>query len=111
MSSLKFQDLVIVTTMRLTSPADIVLIRATVTFNAVLEVTNTLFNMFPPDLVGRMLMTTIAGIATVIIAFMAGHTFDVVIPIQRKIFVMIKGCGYPFLLVMALAAIASDLIV
>lgn len=58
-----------------------------------------------------MLVTAIAGIATVIVALMAGHTLDVVIPVQRKIFVMIEGGRYPFLLVMALAAITGDLIV
>lgn len=89
---------------------DIVLIRAAMAFDAVLEIADAFFDVLAPDLLGRVLMAAIAGIAAVVVAFVASHAFHVVIPVEHKIFVVIECRGYPFLLGMALAAIAGDLL-
>lgn len=54
-------------------------------------------------------MAAITGVAAVVVACMTGRAFHVVIAIQRKILIVVKGRRYPFLLAMALAAIAVEL--
>jgi hypothetical protein len=87
-----------------------VLIGAAVAFDTVLEIANPFLNVLSPDLLGRVLMATVTGIATVVVTLMAGYAFHIVISVQNEILVVIEGRGYPFLLAMALAAIACDLL-
>ena len=56
-------------------------------------------------------MAAIAGIAAVIVTDMAGRAFNVVVAIQFEILRVIEGGGGPFVLAMALTAIAGDLLV
>lgn len=86
------------------------LVGTAMTFDAVLEVPDTLLDVFAPDLLGRVLVATVAGIAAVVVADMACHAFYVVIAIQSEILVVIECHRHPLLLGMALAAIALDLL-
>jgi hypothetical protein len=90
---------------------DILLVGTAMAFNTVLEVADTLLDVFAPDLLGRVFVATVAGIAAVVVADMACHTFHVVVVIQSEILVVIECRRHPFLLGMALAAIARDLLV
>ena len=56
-------------------------------------------------------MTAIAGIAAVIVADMASRALNVVIAIQFEILCVIEGGRRPFVLAVALTAIACDLLV
>lgn len=90
---------------------DILLVGTSVAFDAVLEVPDTLIDVFAPDLLGRVLVATVAGIAAVVVPDMAGRAFHVVVAIQSEILVVIECRRNPLLLGMALAAIARDLLV
>lgn len=56
-------------------------------------------------------MATVAGVTTVVVALVAGCTLHIMIAVQFEILVVIESRGNPFLLGMALAAIARDLLV
>ena len=56
-------------------------------------------------------MAAIARIAAVIVADMAGRAFNVVVAIQFEILRVIEGGRSPFVLAVALTAIACDLLV
>lgn len=56
-------------------------------------------------------MAAVAGVAAVIVADMAGRAFDVVVAIQFEILRVIEGGRRPFILAVALTAIACDLLV
>ena len=58
-----------------------------------------------------MFVATVAGIAAVVVADMAGHTLDVVVTIQFEVFFMSEGCRRPFVIAVTLAAIAGYLLV
>jgi hypothetical protein len=89
---------------------DVVFIRTAVTFDTLIKLPDTFFNMLAADIGRRMLMTSIAGIATVIIIHMAGSATCLVVAVQHKIFIMIKACRLPFVLRMATAAITRHLL-
>lgn len=89
---------------------DIMLISAAMAFNAVLEVPNTLFDVLAPDLLGRVLMAAVTGIAAVVVTYVTRGASHVVITIQNEVLVVIEGRRHPFLLGMALTAIPSDLL-
>ena len=54
-------------------------------------------------------MAAVARIAAVVVTDMAGRAFNVVVAIQFEILRVIEGGGGPFVLAMALAAIAAEL--
>ena len=56
-------------------------------------------------------MTAVARIAAVIIADMAGNALGIVVAIQLEILRVIEGSRRPFVLAVALTAIACDLLV
>ena len=82
-----------------------------VTFGAVAVVADALLDVLAADLFLRVLVTAIAGIAAVVVADMAGCAFDVVVAIQLEILRVIEGGRRPFVLAVALTAIARDLLV
>src|SRR3990167_7571379 len=56
-----------------------------------------------------MLVAAVAGVAAVVIAHVAGHALDVVVAVEFEILPVVKGGGGPFVLAVALAALARDL--
>lgn len=91
--------------------SDVVLIRTAVTLHTIVEIANAFFHVFTPNVGGRVFMATIAGVAAVVVAHVAGNTRGVVVAVQQKVFVVVKGRGSPLLLGVALCAIAGDLLV
>jgi len=90
--------------------ADVVFIGVLVAFDTVLEVADTFLDVFAPDLFGRVLMAAIAGVAAVVVAHMAGRAFHVMVTIQFEVLRVIEGGRRPFILAVALTAIAGDLL-
>jgi hypothetical protein len=62
-----------------------------------------------PDVGRRVLVAAVAGVAAVVVAHVAGNAAGVVVTIQREVLVVVEGRRRPFVLVVALAAIAGDL--
>ncbi len=82
----------------LVRPPDVMLVSAAVAFHAVGEFADTLIDVLTPDILERMFVAPVAGVATVVIAFMAGRTLRVVVTVQHEEFVVIKGGWRPFVL-------------
>jgi hypothetical protein len=78
---------------------------ASVTLNAIIEITNAFFDMFTANVVLSVLMATIAGISLVVVAFMASHTTGIVVTIQIEILAVFKVRRCPFILVVTLTAV------
>ena len=55
-------------------------------------------------------MTAIAGIVSVVVVFVAGFTFGIVVLIESEVLFMFKGGRYPGILIMTLSTIAFDLL-
>ena len=89
---------------------DLILIRAAVTFDAIVELPDTFLDVLATDICRRMFVAVIAGITAVIIVHMAGSATGVVITIKHKVFVVIKAGWRPFVLCVAAEAIARDLL-
>jgi len=51
-------------------------------------------------------MTAVAGVVSVVIVNMTGHTFGLVVLVKTEILVMVKGGGFPFIQAMACVAFA-----
>ncbi len=94
-----------------TPAPDVMLVPAPVALDAVVVIADALFDMLTADLVERVLMAAVAGVTAIIVADMACHAARVVVAIQLKIPVVIKGRGRPSVLFMALTAIAGNLLV
>ncbi len=75
------QSSVILTTVSLSTPFDIVFIATTVTLNAVFKLPNSFFKMFAPDIGWRVFMASITGVTLVVIEHMAGDATDRVIAV------------------------------
>lgn len=78
-------------------PPDVVFIRTAVTFDAAVKPPDTFLDMLAAYIGWRMFMAAVAGIAPVIIAYVAGGAAGVVITVQHEIFIMFKACRRPFL--------------
>ena len=91
--------------------ADVMFIAAAMTLDTIVELADAFFDVLPTNVLERVLMASVAGVATVVVAGMAGHTACVVVTIEFEVLVVIECRRRPFLLRMALAAIASDLLV
>ena len=57
----------------------VMFISTSVTLNTVVEIADALLDMLPTDTCRRVFVATVAGVTTVVIAHMAGHTTRVVI--------------------------------
>ena len=79
------------------------------TLHTIFKVRDAFLDMLGLDSGGLMLMAAVAGIAAVIVAFVAGGTWRLVITIEQEALVVVEGGRLPRLLVMALPAIARDL--
>lgn len=88
---------------------DVVLVRTAMAFGTFFKVADAFFDVFAPDVVLRVLVAAIAGGLAVVISHMAGDAARVMVAIQHKVFVVVKGCGCPFVLGVALQAITGDL--
>lgn len=78
------------------TPASLVFTAGTaVALDAILQVDDTFFVVFAPDVGGRVLVTPITGVATVVVADVAGDASGVVVPIQHKEFRMLEGRRLP----------------
>jgi len=90
------------------APSNVVLVSALVTFGAVLEISDTLFEMFIANGLRGVLVTAVAGVLAVLVTHVAGNAFDIVIPIEHKELGVIE-CGWlPLIVTMALTAFAGQ---
>ena len=87
------------------------LVGAAMALDAIGEVADTFFDMLTPDIFRGVLMATIAGVLAVVVAQMAGHAARIVMPVENEGLVMIEAGRHPFILTVALSAIAGDLAV
>lgn len=90
---------------------DIVFVGVLVTFSTIAVVADAFFDVLAANLFLRVLVTAIAGITAVVVSHMAGCAFHIVITIQFEILRVIECRGSPFILTVALTAIACDLLV
>ena len=90
---------------------NIVLVSAAVALHTIVELTYSFFNVLPPDVGWRVLVAPIAGVAAVIITYMAGHTRGGVVAVQHKVFVVLKRGWRPLLLGVALGTVSGNLLV
>jgi len=90
---------------------DVVLVAAAVAVHAVIKLTDALLDMLAPDIGHRMFMASIAGVATVDIAQVAGDATGILVTVQPAIFVMFKIGLRPLLLGVALTTVAGDRLV
>jgi len=87
------------------------LVGAAMALDAIGEVANTFLDMLTPDIFRSVLMATIAGVLAVVVAQIAGHAARFVMPVEHESLVMIETGRDPFILTVALPAIAGDLAV
>ena len=88
---------------------DVVFVAAAVAFHAVLVFADAFLDVLAADVVGRVFVAAVTGGAAVVVAHMAGGTRGVVIAVQYKELVMVKGGRCPLGLGVALQAVAADL--
>lgn len=91
--------------------ADVIFITAAMTLDTIVELADAFLDMFPTNVLQRVLMASVAGVATVVVAGMAGHATGVVVTVKFEMLVVVECRRRPFLLRMALAAVAGDLLV
>ncbi len=96
----------------LVTPAfDVVFIAAAVALHTIGKFANALLHVLPANVVGRVFMAAVAGVAAVVIAHVASYATGIVVTVQHEVLVVIKGGWRPFLLGMALGTVARDLFV
>jgi hypothetical protein len=76
---------------------------------AVFIVADSLFKMFLTDLGAGVFVTTITGIGAIVVVHMTTHAVRIMVPVEAKILVMLKGGRCPAFLGVAATAIALDL--
>ena len=86
-------------------------IRTAVALYTVVQISNTFVAVLPQNILNRVLMAAIAGVAAVVVLEVAGRALNVVIPVQHKGLFMVKSGGFPSGLQMALAAVPGDFLV
>lgn len=86
------------------------LICTAVALYAVLVISYALFHMLATDLLRRVLMASVAGVRTEVVAHVAGGASCVVVLVQQEILVVLERRRLPMGLGVALAAIAGDLL-
>ena len=84
---------------------------AAVTLNAILKVADAFLQMFSFDPGRLVFVTAITGVAAEIILDMTSRASGVVVSVQKKKLVVLKRCGFPCVLTVALLAIALNLTV
>lgn len=87
------------------------LVRTAMTFHTVFKIPDALVQMLASDLRRRMLMASITGVLSEIALWMASDACRIVIPIQHKVFVMLKGGRLPFFFAVALCTARRQLFV
>jgi hypothetical protein len=88
-----------------------IVVRAFVTFDAVIGESNTFFLMFSAQGLRGMFMAAITGVTTVVVVRMAGYTICAVLLIEPKVLVVIEMCAGPTLRIMALMTTFAYLLV
>lgn len=63
-------------------------------FDAVIEISDSLIGMLATNIFVRVFMASVAGIAAVVVVYMAGYAAGVVVSIETEIFVVIEHCRY-----------------
>lgn len=91
--------------------ANVVLVGIAVALDAIVVVADAFFDVLAPNLFLRVLVAAVAGVATVVVAHMAGHTAIVVVAIELEILGVVEGRRRPLVLAVALATVAGDLLV
>jgi hypothetical protein len=86
-------------------------IGTTVTLYAIAKIADTFFDVLATSIFWSVLVTTIAGVAAVVVIRMAGHTACIVFRIKQETLVVIECCRNPLYLIMALAAVPCNLFV
>lgn len=92
----------------ITTP-DVMLVGIAVALDAIVVITDAFLDVLVANVVRRVLVTAITGIAPVVAAYMAGHTAGIVVMVELEIFAVIEGRRCPLFLAVALAAVAADL--
>ena len=90
---------------------DVMLVCTAVTLDAIVEPADPFLDVLAANACGGMFVAAVAGIALVVVAHVAGHAAGVVVAVEGEIPVVLECGRYPFLPVVALAAIAADLLV
>jgi hypothetical protein len=85
------------------------LLAAAVAFNAIVEFADAFLDMFATNIVGRVFVTAVAGVARIFVAQVAADAARIVVAIKHKKFAMVEGRRSPSLLRVALNAVASNL--
>ena len=89
----------------------IMFIGASMTLYAIVDCADAFLNVLVTDACGRVLMATVASVATVVVEQMTGHTAGIMIAVQGKILVVIEARRQPLFLRVALGASAGNLLV
>ena len=61
--------------------ADVMFVAATMTLDTIIELADTFFDVLPANVGKCVLMASVAGVATIVVAGMTGHTACVVVTI------------------------------
>lgn len=88
-----------------------IVVRAFVTFDAVIGESHTFFAMLGAQGLRGMFMAAITGVTTVVVVRMAGYTICAVLFIEPKVLVVIETCACPTLRIMALMTTFAYLLV
>jgi hypothetical protein len=94
-----------------TAALDVVFVGAAMALDAVIKFADAFFNVFAPDVVGRVFVTAVTGGAAVVVADMASCAAGVVVFVQRKVLVVVESGWRPLVLRVALQAVTGDLFV
>jgi len=91
--------------------ARVMFIAAAMAFDTIVELADAFLNVLLPDVVWRVLMASVTGIAAKVVAGMAGHTTCVVVTIEFEMLVVVECRRRPLFMSMTLATVAGDLLV
>ena len=86
-------------------------VAAAVAAHAVIQIADALIAMFAQNVLHRVLMAAVAGVAAVVVVNVARYALHVVVPVQHKGLFVIEAGRLPRALRVTLAAVASDLAV
>lgn len=99
------------TTFSFSVPAsDVILIGIAVALDAIVVFADAFLNVLAANVARCVIVASIAGVTLVVIAYVTGHTENIVVTIKLEIFVVIKSRRHPFFLTVALAAITCNLL-
>lgn len=90
--------------------ANIVFIGAEVTFDTVGVFADAFLDVLAANVLRAVFVAAITGVATVIVAHVAGYAFGSVVAVKHEELVVVEGRRLPLLLAVTLRAIVTDLL-